>query len=113
MRPPIIVLLCALALAIILVASRRGKLALRVFGLGIGLLLLARAVAEPFVIDVTDPSTYHNDWGGPHLAGVLAVHCGPGILFLAVVGWLIRRRVVGARTARTPMARQGSGSAVG
>jgi hypothetical protein len=26
--------------------------------------------------------------------GVLAVHCGPGIIFLAVVVWLIRRRVV-------------------
>jgi len=59
----------------------------------IGLFFVARAVAEPFVIDLTDPATYHLDWGGPHLAGVLAVHCGPGIVAAALmVRALIRRR---------------------
>ncbi|MEU8232510.1 hypothetical protein AB0C12_23250 [Actinoplanes sp. NPDC048967] len=59
----------------------------------IGLFFVARAVAEPFVIDLTDPATYHLDWGGPHLAGVLAVHCGPGIVAAALmVRSLIRRR---------------------
>jgi hypothetical protein len=59
----------------------------------IGLFFVARAVAEPFVIDLTDPATYHLDWGGPHLAGVLAVHCVPGIVAAALmVRSLIRRR---------------------
>jgi len=53
-----------------------------VLGLGVvvALFLIVRALAEPFVIDLSDPATYRNDWGGPGLAGVLAVHCGPGIL---------------------------------
>lgn len=50
----------------------------------IGLYLILRAIAEPFVIDVGDPSTYEDDWGGPSLAGVLLVHCGPGIVAAAV-----------------------------
>ena len=62
----------------------------------IGIYLIGRAIIEPFVIDLTDPSTYHRDWGGPHLAGVLAVHCGPGVLAAILLGRvLIRRR--GAR----------------
>jgi hypothetical protein len=40
-------------------------------GLGLGLFLIVRAVAEPFVIDVSNPATYRNDWGGPGLLGVL------------------------------------------
>ncbi|MEU4159379.1 hypothetical protein [Actinoplanes sp. NPDC026670] len=68
------------------------NLLLRVFSVVVALFFVARAVAEPFVIDVTDASTYANDWGGPSLAGVLAVHCGPGVLaamFLygSVVRW--------------------------
>ncbi|GAA3955845.1 hypothetical protein [Actinoplanes auranticolor] len=65
----------------------------------IGLFFVARAVAEPFVIDMTDPATYRLDWGGPHLAGVLAVHCGPGIVAAALmVRSLTRRRPVADRT---------------
>lgn len=45
----------------------------------IGLYFVVRALVEPFVIDVTDPATYAKDWGGPSLAGVLAVHSGPGV----------------------------------
>ncbi|MEU4624217.1 hypothetical protein AB0G04_30105 [Actinoplanes sp. NPDC023801] len=71
------------------------KLLLRVLGVIVALFFVVRAVAEPFVIDVTDPATYAADWGGPSLIGVLAVHCGPGVLaamFLygSVVRW--RRR---------------------
>ena len=58
----------------------------------LGAYLVVRAVAEPFVIDVTDPATYRNDWGGPHLAGVLAVHCGPGIVAAALMGRAALRR---------------------
>jgi hypothetical protein len=73
----------------------------------IGIYLIGRAVVEPFVIDVTDPSTYHLDWGGPHLAGVLAVHCGPGILaaFLLIRSLTRRHTHTGAGTlsdARLP-----------
>ena len=58
----------------------------------VGLYLIGRAVAEPFVIDVTNPVTYQNNWGGPSLAGVLAVHCGPGVLALVAMLLALRRR---------------------
>jgi hypothetical protein len=59
----------------------------------VGLYFIVRAIAEPFVIDVGDPATYRNDWGGPSLAGVLAVHFGPGLVAAALIAWwLVRRR---------------------
>jgi hypothetical protein len=62
-------------------------------GLALGLFFIVRAVAEPFVIDVSDPATYRNDWGGPSLLGVLLVHCGPGVLAaVAIAMALLRRR---------------------
>ncbi|GIH13398.1 hypothetical protein [Rugosimonospora africana] len=62
------------------------------FGFIVGLYLFGRAVVEPFVINLSDPSTYRHDWGGPSLIGVLAVHCGPGLVFgAAVVTALVRR----------------------
>lgn len=65
-------------------------------GLALGLFFLVRAVAEPFVIDMSDPATYRNDWGGPSLFGVLLVHCGPGVLAaIAIAVALIRRRTSG------------------
>ena len=55
--------------------------------------LILRAVAEPFVIDMSDPATYRRDWGGPTLAGVLAVHMGPGVVAAALmIRWWLRRR---------------------
>lgn len=74
------------------------KLLLKMLGVIVAMYFVVRAVAEPFLIDVTDPSTYQNDWGGPSLIGVLAVHCGPGVLaamFLygSVVRWRDRRAV--------------------
>jgi hypothetical protein len=54
-------------------------------GVLFGLFLIARALVEPFVIDVHDPATYRLDWGGPSLAGVLAVHCAPGVVAAAVL----------------------------
>ncbi|WP_328465331.1 hypothetical protein OHA21_43305 [Actinoplanes sp. NBC_00393] len=65
---------------------------LKTLGVILGLYLIVRAVAEPFVIDVTDPSTYRDDWGGPALAGVLAVHMGPGILAALALFGAVRRR---------------------
>ena len=70
-------------------ATRRLGTAL---GALLGIYLIVRALAEPFVIDVTDPGTYRHDWGGPSLAGVLLVHCGPGLLAAAWAVTTVRRR---------------------
>jgi hypothetical protein len=61
-------------------------------GLGLGLFLIARAVAEPFVIDLSDPATYRSDWGGPSLLGVLLVHCGPGVIAAVAIAMILIRR---------------------
>lgn len=55
--------------------------------------LVARGVAEPFLIDVNNPDSYRSDWGGPPLIGVLAVHSGPALLIITgAVVWFARRR---------------------
>ena len=69
-----------------------------VVGLAIGLYLIVRAVAEPFVIDLSDPATYRNDWGGPGLFGVLLVHCGPGVVAAVVIAMALLRRRSSRRT---------------
>jgi hypothetical protein len=61
-------------------------------GLALGLFLIVRAVAEPFVIDMSDSATYRNDWGGPSLFGVLLGHCGPGVLAAVAMARVLRRR---------------------
>jgi hypothetical protein len=62
-------------------------------GLAVGLYLIVRAVAEVFVIDLSDPASYRDDWGGPSLFGVLLVHSGPGVVAaIAITLALIRRR---------------------
>jgi hypothetical protein len=64
-----------------------------VLGLLLGVFLIWRAIVEPFTIDFGDPATYRNDWGGPSLPGVLAVHMGPGLLALILmIVAIIRRR---------------------
>ena len=47
--------------------------------------LIGRGIVELFVIHYGDPSSYKNDWGGPSLAGVLAVHTGPAVLILGAL----------------------------
>lgn len=59
----------------------------------VGFYLIARAIAEPFLIDMSDPATYRDDWGGPSLIGVLLVHCLPGILAVVVLVIARRRRL--------------------
>ena len=55
--------------------------------------LVVRGIAEFFLIDYAHPLSYHDDWGGPSLAGVLAVHSGPALLILAAASvWVFRRR---------------------
>lgn len=62
-------------------------------GLLLGGYLIVRAIIEPFTIDFSDPSTYRDDWGGPSLIGVLAVHCVPGIIAAVLIGrWFARRK---------------------
>jgi len=60
--------------------------------------LVMRGIGELFVIDFHDPSSYKKDWGGPSLAGVLAVHSGPAALIIggAIAWWRrsLRRRDV-------------------
>ncbi|MBF9135041.1 hypothetical protein I0C86_39890 [Plantactinospora sp. S1510] len=67
------------------------KKALGAVGILFGLYLIVRALLEPFVIDMTDPATYQQDWGGPSLAGVLLVHCGPGVAAAVLIGLALRR----------------------
>jgi len=62
-------------------------------GLIIGLYLIGRAIVELFVIDMSDPASYRDDWGGPTLLGVLAAHCGPGLLAVAVIAVVVVRRL--------------------
>jgi hypothetical protein len=66
--------------------------AVTVVGLALGLFFIVRAVAEPFVIDMSDPATYRNDWGGPSLVGVLLVHVGPGVIAAVAITVLLIRR---------------------
>jgi hypothetical protein len=85
--------------------SSEGLLAtLRSFATGLarllGVYLVIRAIAEPFVIDFSDPATYRNDWGGPSLIGVLAVHILPGLLAAALIVVTLERRE-GTRSDRT------------
>jgi hypothetical protein len=53
----------------------------------VGLYLTGRAVAEFFVLHWGDAASYRNDWGGPSLAGVLAVHCLPGLILPGYLAW--------------------------
>jgi hypothetical protein len=56
--------------------------------------LVVRGIVEFFVIDYSRPETYHDLWGGPSLAGVLAVHSGPGLAILIFASvYLYRRRL--------------------
>ena len=69
-----------------------------------GLYFVARAVSWPFSVDPADPATYANDWGGPTLVGVAAVHCGPGVIAaLVFLGAILRGRLTARR--RSPASR--------
>jgi hypothetical protein len=54
--------------------------------------LVGRGVAEFFTVNFSSPASYRDDWGGPSLAGVFAVHSGPGaVVVIAAAVWLWRR----------------------
>jgi len=65
---------------------------LAAIALPLGAYLVGRAIAEFFLIHYSFPASYRNDWGGPSLAGVLAVHSGPGLIILAAAAWWVLRR---------------------
>jgi len=67
-----------------------------------GAYLIGRGVAEFFTANYGDPGSYRLAWGGPSLAGVFAVHSGPGLAVLiaaAVYAW--RRTRASHRAAVT------------
>jgi hypothetical protein len=71
----------------------------------LGAYLVVRAVLELVMIDYGDTSSYRDDWGGPSLMGVLAVHCLPGVIALVAMVWGLRRlRRAGSRYASVPNA---------
>jgi len=59
----------------------------------VGLFLVGRAMAELFVVHYSIPASYSHAWGGPTLAGVLAVHTGPAIIIMVAATMLLRRRI--------------------
>ena len=65
----------------------------------VGLYLTGRAVAEFWLIHWGDPASYRNDWGGPSLVGVLAVHCLPGLILPGYLAWRLSRRAAANRVA--------------
>jgi hypothetical protein len=54
--------------------------------------LVGRGITEFFTVHYSDPASYRNDWGGPSLAGVFAVHSAPGVAILITAGLYLRRR---------------------
>jgi hypothetical protein len=77
-------------------ARRQGERMKRTLQVVAGVIALyagIRGVAELFLIDYRNPASYRQDWGGPSLAGVLAVHTGPGLaVLLGAFLWLRRLR---------------------
>lgn len=69
---------------------------MRIIGLAVaGLVaafLVGRGIAEFWVVDYANPASYQQSWGGPNLAGVFAVHTGPGLIIVIMTAvWLYRR----------------------
>jgi len=66
----------------------------------LGVYLVGRGAAELFIIHWSDPASYAGDWGGPSLAGVLAVHSGPALAIIGVAAWRLFhwRRTAGRRS---------------
>jgi hypothetical protein len=93
----LVLLVILVILGIIAIASPRYR---RRAGLGLAwtvgtlaaIYLVFRGIAEFFIVHYDDPASYHNSWGGPSLAGVFAVHSGPGFLILVGAAvYLVRR----------------------
>src|SRR3984957_17489328 len=70
-------------------ARRRTAWLWPLFAIGavLAVYLVGRGIAELILIHYGDPASYAKDWGGPSLAGVLAVHSGPGLVIVAAGAW--------------------------
>lgn len=80
-----------------IISRRRRRTSLRIAGLTVpgvvALYAVGRGIAEFWTVNYSDPASYAHSWGGPSLAGVFAVHSGPGfVILIAAAWWLIRRR---------------------
>jgi hypothetical protein len=114
----IVLLALAVMLAAVAVRSPRWRRRLpQLAGLTAGSVLAAylvgRGIAEFFLVHYANPASYRNDWGGPSLAGVLAVHSGPGLAILAgTAAYLLRRhrRPAGRPAGRGPATRDNAGA---
>ena len=62
-------------------------------GCVLGAYFVGRGVAELIMVHYNDPASYRLDWGGPSLAGVLAVHAGPGLAVLVAAAVYLWRRI--------------------
>ncbi len=98
------VLILALISALVGIFSRRWRRTglrftwLTVAGL-VALYAVGRGIAEFWAVNYSDPASYEHSWGGPSLAGVFAVHSGPGfVIVIAAAWWLVRRRARDPRT---------------
>jgi len=93
----VILLLIVIAGVAGIVSPRWRRRAPRAIGLMAGGLvaayLVGRGIAEFWLVDYSSPASYRDARGGPTLAGVFAVHSGPGLIILiAAAVWLGRRR---------------------
>jgi hypothetical protein len=61
-----------------------------VVGYIVGTYLVVRAVVEIVTMTNGDATSYRDDWGGPSLLGVFAVHCLPGVIALLAMIWGLR-----------------------
>lgn len=92
----VLLLLLALAGVAAIFSRRWRRRAPRVIGLTVGgfvaVYLVGRGIAEFWVVDYASPASYRQSWGGPSLAGVFAVHTGPGLIIVIITAvWLYRR----------------------
>ena len=92
-------------LGIVAIASPRRrrktlKIAAWTFGGLAGLYLVIRCIAEFFIVNYNDPASYRSAWGGPTLAGVFAVHAGPGLLVLIGAGMYLSRKMRSRRVSQ-------------
>lgn len=106
----LVLLIFLIILAIVAIASpRRRRPILKIgawtLGVLVGLYLVIRGIAEFFIVNYNDPASYRNAWGGPSLAGVFAVHAGPGLLVLVgTTAYMIRKRRARRTSQHAPAA---------
>jgi hypothetical protein len=92
------VLILAVITGLVGIFSRRWRRrCLRIAGLTVtgvvALYAVGRGIAEFWTVNYSDPASYAHSWGGPSLAGVFAVHSGPGFaIVIAAAWWLVRQR---------------------